>query len=75
MRHENVRAIATDTAWTQVQVNNKPKKFFVHYTVRNPAPAKLVAGPYDEDKVIEHRRDIASYAYVENCFVSEDATP
>jgi hypothetical protein len=55
-------------------MSDKPKKFYVHYTVENNgAPQVLVAGPYNEDEVIEHRRDIAGYAYVSNCFVSEEA--
>ena len=52
------------------------KKFYVHYTVENRgAPQKLVTGPYSADEAIDHRRDIASYVYVSNCFISEKATP
>jgi hypothetical protein len=55
---------------------NTSKKFYVHYTVmNNGAPQKLVAGPYSDDEAIDHRRDIASYVYVSNCFISEEATP
>ena len=55
---------------------SEDKKFYVHYTVVNKGgPAHLVAGPYTEDEVVDQRRDIASYAYVENCFVSEDPNP
>ena len=48
--------------------------FYVHYTVRNNgAPTTLVSGPYNEDEVIDYRRDIAGSASVKNCFVSEEA--
>ncbi len=50
------------------------RDYYVHYTVQNNgAPTALVAGPYNEDEVIDNRRDIAGYAYVSNCFVSEKA--
>jgi len=50
--------------------------FYVHYTVRNNgAPVALVAGPYSDRDVIDHRRDMASLAYVSNCFVSQKPKP
>ena len=46
--------------------------FYVHYTVRNNgAPTTLVAGPYSDLDAIDRRRDMASLAYVSNCFVSQ----
>lgn len=49
--------------------------YYVHYTVRLPPkrePQYCVAGPYDVNEVTNQRRDISTYANVEDVFVSEE---
>lgn len=53
-------------------------KWYVHYTVNPPNVAKktrCAAGPYSEDEIFDHKRDIATYAGVTDVCLSEFADP
>lgn len=52
--------------------------FYVHYKVAvDPAkpPQVCTAGPYNEDEVLDQRRDISTYSGVIEAYVSENPKP